>query len=89
MAQLAERPLFELADALAREIHHIADFLERQGFVSVEAEIEPDNAQFALLEGFQSCLKLLPSRFAQDVGVWGGGRVVGQGVEAGCARRRR
>ena len=38
MAQLAECPFFELADALAREIHHVADFLERQGFVAVETK---------------------------------------------------
>ena len=35
MAQLAECSLFELADALAREIHHVADFLERQGLVAI------------------------------------------------------
>ena len=48
MAQLAKRALLELADALAGEVHHVPDFLERQRFVAVEAEVAPDDAQLAL-----------------------------------------
>src|SRR6188472_4643894 len=46
--QACERRLLELSDALARQLEHAADLLERQALLAVEAEPELEYAPLAL-----------------------------------------
>src|SRR5882724_11568178 len=50
LAQLAERPVAELADPLAGDSHHPADLLEGTGLPVVQTEVEPQHLGIARRE---------------------------------------
>src|SRR5688500_406476 len=47
LAQLAERPVAELADPLTRDPHHPADLLQGAAPAVVQTEIEPQHLRIA------------------------------------------
>ena len=47
MPQLAQRLRFDLADALARDLKHLADLLERAGTAVLQPEAQLENALLA------------------------------------------
>ncbi len=58
MAQLAHCARFDLANALAGEVEVFADFFERAGFATIEAETKFQNFAFALVERSEEALNL-------------------------------
>src|SRR5690242_11616878 len=59
VAQLAHRPRFDLADALAGEAERDADFLERAGLAAVETEAETQHGALAFVERLEHALDLV------------------------------
>lgn len=66
MPEPAERFLFDLADAFAREVEPLADLPEAECSLSADAEIKLDDLFFAAREGVEGLINLVPQRDFRD-----------------------
>src|ERR1019366_4060829 len=65
--QARERLFLDLADALARDVQHGADLLERHRLGPVESEIEAQDLRLALLEPRQGELDRFRERLVEGL----------------------